>query len=80
MYVNEQGLGWIAHFLSEFHREWQGLEPQYIPLDVLRAWARDAEFDTDSPSIEIPGRHSATGSPVILQLTSKCLSGEADHD
>lgn len=67
MNINENGLKQIHAFLTANHK----LEKNHFDKHMLRAWARDAEFqyaEGNGATIEISGRDSISGNPICFTV------------
>ena len=70
--VNKIGLEEIKNFLSEKHK----LGGDHFTLEMLHAWASEAEFqlgEGNPASIEIGSRYSVSGRPEIYTISDAGL-------
>ncbi len=73
--INAQGLAEICEFLAENHK----LNGDHFDDSMIRAWARDAEFqigEGNSATIEIGRANSITGNPICYTISDAGLDVE----
>ena len=76
--VNAVGLREIAEFLGENQTDAvnSGEGASYWTDEMLRAWAKDAEFqlaEGNAATIEISGHNSVTGNPICYTISDAGL-------
>jgi len=71
--INKIGIEEIRKFLVECHVSGERFADDTLTVaTMLGAWAADAEFsmsEGNGPCIEIPSRNSATGRPVVFEVS-----------